>query len=75
MTRGDVLNILARRIPVPKSRDEQIAECQAALLFAATVANAMSDQSVGMSINHVEETANAMAAVLEETFGIELGSE
>ena len=73
MTRAEYMRQIHACVSRPTTRDDQVATVQALLCVAATVANAMSSDSVGFSTNHVEESANAMIAVLEETFGIELG--
>ena len=57
-------------IPVATCRDDQEAIIEACLVFAATVANAMSTQSVGFSQGHVEDALNEMLAILADTFGL-----
>lgn len=68
--RIDCVNAIRDALPAGKSREDQEASIEACLLFAATVANAMSDQSIGFSRGHVEDAFNEMLAVLADTFGL-----
>ncbi|MCG8583720.1 MAG: hypothetical protein MI757_03315 [Pirellulales bacterium] len=54
----------------PESRDDQENMLEALLLTAATLANAMSDNSVDYSRGHVKEAADQMLEVLDQTFDL-----
>jgi len=59
-------------LPRDRSQIEQIAHIQGLLTIAATKANALSSQSVGVSIPHVEESVRVMLEILEDTFSVKL---
>ena len=63
---------ISEAVGKPRNRADQSAMAQACLMFAATVANAMSDQSLGFSSSHVQDAFSEMSETLVETFGIDL---
>ena len=59
-------------LDAPTSEDEQRNMIQALIFLAATLGNAMSDNSVDFSKAHVHESAEQIRAVLNDTFSIEV---
>lgn len=54
--------------------DEAREMIQALLILAATRANAMSKNTVGFAVSHVNESASQMAWILEDTFDITIAT-
>lgn len=71
-SRAEFLRSIRSAIQCEPSLEHNRAVIEALLLTAATIANSMSQQSVGFSSAHIEESASRMAEELESTFKIDV---